>query len=451
ELESRLAELTRGLDADGRPVGVLAARLAGKDGGELAELAGALGLHVGKPGVEPGGTADPRPPWPRRRSNLGQLARALQRAPERRPTIAAAWEVLSSEDASFARRWAAGVHLCRLTRELVRGDPAQAAAWAARVGQTAGTLAAVSGPVGGFESRMADFLGTFASAHVGNALRVQGHLLVAERFFLPWEEDDHLGLRAEYLALKATLRRVQRRPAEAIALFEEADRIASRGDFPGAAELTARIRIAHAHALEMMGELEEAAALLRTVLTPRTPLSTHLPTMPPGGLPPRLRFITLQNLAGHLSRAGHLDEAASWLTEADELGATLALPEIDLLRVQWVRSRIEVRKSWHAGVDTLGAVRERLLELGLVYDAALASLEIAEWHAEQIKGDEADPEHVAAIRELATESAAFFAGQDVGPEAIAALALFQHVSSVSIPTASILRKIGRLLRQTAMS
>jgi hypothetical protein len=103
------------------------------------------------------------------------------------------------------------------------------------------------------------------------------------------------------------------------------------------------------------------------------------------------------------------------------------------------------------GVEILGAVRERLLELGLVYDAALARLEMAEWHAEQIKGSEADPDHLAAIRELATESAAFFAGQDVGPESIAAIALFQHVSSVAVPTASTLRKIGRLLRQAAAS
>jgi hypothetical protein len=168
---------------------------------------------------------EPRPPWPRRHTSLTQLGRALSRVPAKHPTLEAAWKVLTSETASFARRWAAGIHLCRLTRERVRTDPAQAATWAARVGQTAQSLAAPSGPAREFETRMADILATFASAHVGNALRVQGHLLIAERFFLPWEEDDPLGLRAEYLALKATLRRVQRRPAEAIAFFEEADRI----------------------------------------------------------------------------------------------------------------------------------------------------------------------------------------------------------------------------------
>jgi hypothetical protein len=298
---------------------------------------------------------------------------------------------------------------------------------------------------------MADFLGHFASAHVGNALRVQGHLVVAERFFLPWEEDDHLGLRAEYLALKATLRRVQRRPAEAITLFEEADRVARQGGFPGARDLTAQIRIAHAHALEMMSEFTGAAALAQAALGIRVPSLPESAVIPPGELSPRFRWIALQNLAHHLSKAGDLEGAERVLADLDALGTTLTLPETDLLRTRWVRARIDVRKAWHAGADTLRAVRERLLELGLIFDAALASLELAEWHAEEITGAEPDEEHLAAIRELAMESAAFFAGQDVGPEAIAAIALFGYVSSVTTPTASTIRKIERLLRQAATS
>jgi hypothetical protein len=268
---------------------------------------------------------------------------------------------------------------------------------------------------------------------------------VAERFFLPWEEDDHLGLRAEFLALKATLRRVQRRPAEAIALFEEADRIAAQGDFPGAGELTARIRIAHAHALEIMSEFEAAAALLQATLGSTSEGSQT------SGISPRLRWIALQNLADYLSKAGRFEEAGQVLTQLDQVGAELALPEIDHLRAQWVRARVEVRQAWHAGADTLKAVRERLVELGLVYDAAAASLELAEWHAEEIRGIETDAEHLAAIRELAAESADFFAGQDVGPEAVAAIALFQHVSALAVPSVPALRKIERLLRQAAIS
>jgi tetratricopeptide (TPR) repeat protein len=440
QLDELLTALTRSLDEDGRPVGVLETHLTPDTASELAVV-------LGVPETDREGSTAPSRSSTKRPVNLGQLRRALLKAPERYPTIGDAWQTLISERLSFARRWAAGVHLCRMTRELVRTDPAAAAAWAAQVGKAAEGLATP----GGFEGRMADFLGLLASAHVGNALRVQGNFLVAERFFLPWEEDDHLGLRAECLALKATLRRVQRRPAEAITLFEEADSIARQGGFPGARDLTAQIRIAHAHALEMMSEFAGAAALAQAALGIRVPSLPESAVIPPGELSPRFRWIALQNLAHHLSKAGDLEGAERVLAELDALGKALTLPETDLLRTRWVRARIDVRKAWHAGADTLRVVRERFLELGLIFDAALASLELAEWHAEEIRGAETDEEHLAAIRELAMESAAFFAGQDVGPEAIAAIALFGYVSSVTTPTASTIRKIERLLRQAAIS
>jgi hypothetical protein len=309
------------------------------------------------------------------------------------------------------------------------------------VAQTAPNLAAASGPARDFESRMADTLATFASAHVGNALRVQGHLLVAERFFLPWEEDDHLGLRAEYLALQATLRRVQRRPAEAIALFEEADRIASRGDFPGVGELRAQVRIAHARTLIVLNELEVAAEILGGLLQGLTEAD----------LSPRARWMALQNLAECLSQTEQIEESMRVLAEADTVEAALDLPETDLVRTQWIRARIEIRRSWPTGIEMLKAVRERFIELGLLYDAALVSLELAEGYAAEITGSYTDAEHLAAIRELAAESGRFFAGQDISPEAAAALVLFQQVASWPVPTVIAFRKIEKLLRQAALS
>jgi len=200
-----------------------------------------------------------------------------------------------------------------------------------------------------------------------------------------------------------------------------------------------------------MSEFEAAAALLQAALGYKVSSLPESVVIPEGELSPRTRWIALQNLADCVSKAGDIEEAGRILVEVDELGGPITLPETDLLRTRWVRARIEVRKAWHAGADTLKAVRDRLIELGLVYDAALASLELAEWHAEEITGSEADTEHIAAIRELAAESASFFAGQDVGPEAVAAIALFQYVSSVTVPSASTIRKIERLLRQAAVS
>jgi tetratricopeptide (TPR) repeat protein len=440
ELDHLLTALTRGLDDNGQPVGVLRTYLTPEAAGELAAVLGVQETHSDN-------STAPSPSPAKRQPNLEQLRRALLKAPERHPTIEEAWTALTSDRLSWSRRWAAGVHLCRMTRELVRAEPAAAVAWAARVGKAAEALAAP----GGFAEQMADFLRRLASGHAGNAFRVQGHLLVADRYFLPWEEDDHQGLRAEYLALKATLRRVQRRPAEAISLFEEADRIAARGDFPGAPDLTAQIRIAHARTLTTMSEFEAAAALLQAALSRKIPSLPESMATPARELSPRTRWIALQNLADCLSLAGDLEEAERILAEVEELGGTIPLPETDRLRTRWVRARIEVQKAWHSGADTLKAVRDRLVELGLVYDAALASLELAAWHAEEITGSGSETEHVTAIRELAAESALFFAGQDVGPEAVAAIALFQYVSSVTVPSATIIRKIERLLRQASVS
>jgi hypothetical protein len=207
-------------------------------------------------------------------------------------------------------------------------------------------------------------------------------------------------------------------------------------------ELTARIRIAHAHALTTTSEFEAAAALLQTALdltSSQDEVTLHL------------RWMALQNLADCLSKMGDFDGAGQVLSQVDEVGGQVAVPETDLLRAQWIRARIEIRADWHAGVDTLKAVRERLIESGLLYDAALASLELAEWHAEAISGSAEDEDHTAAIRGLAAESARFFVGQDISSEALAALVLFQHVASWPAPSAIAFRKIERLFRQAALS
>lgn len=436
ELERWIGSLIAAFDVDGRPVGTLGQYLTPE---VLLELAGALGV----PATEPVTRAVVQPvPKRQAKVNLGTLGRALERAPRRLPTIEAAWEVLSSEQQSFSQRFAAGVHLLRQTRELVRENPKGAAAWASRVVVVAERLSAEHD---GFASRIATFLETFASAHVGNALRVEGHLLLAERFFLQWDEDDLLGLRAEFLALKATLRRAQRRFAESLDLLEVAERIAARRDFPGASELLAQTRIAAARTLTALSEFPAAAEQLRRALE-----------VTQDAVSGRVRWIALQNLADCLSKAGNLEEAGSLLPEVDALGADVGLPETDRLRTAWVAARVRLPEDWSEAVEHLRLVRQRLIDLGLLYDAALASLELAVWHAEEIAAasslpDHAvNPEHLAAIRQLAAESAQFFVGADITPEALAALALFHYVSLAAVPSPSTLRKVEQLLRQATL-
>jgi tetratricopeptide (TPR) repeat protein len=444
ELEYSLQRLVSGLDHDGRPVGILERYLTP---GVLLELATALGVPV----TESAPLAALEPTAKRRMQvNLGQLTRSLARAPRWLASIDAAWKVLASDRQPFAARFAAGVHLCRQTRELARDKPKEAAAWAAQVVKVAEGLAAETD---GFPARMATFLATFATAHIGNALRVEGHLRAAERFFLPWDEDDLMGLRAEYLGLKSALRLGERQYREALSLLEEADKIARRGEFPGALDTAARIRVTEARILIMLGELDAAASFLRSALGTPAPIISGRSVIPAGKLSPAVRWNVLQNLADCLSKAGALDEAASVLPEVEELGLAIGLPETEQLRIAWIRARVRLPEDWADALETLRAVRSRFIELGFLFDAALASLELAAWHAEELVErvelpDEAvGADHIRAIRELASESARFFVGADVTPEAIAAIALFQYVSSVATPEPAVIRKIEQLLRQ----
>jgi tetratricopeptide (TPR) repeat protein len=426
KVEGSLGAIIAALDPEGRAVGTVREYLTPE---AVEELSSALGMpeDAPAPSVRSLASRSSR----RSRVNIGQLARTLKRAPRRYASIEACWLALSSTAEPFARRFAAGVLLCRMTRG------------ALRVGKIAEAMVPATDT---FPARMASFLSQFASAHIGNALRVQGNLLLAERLFLPWEEDDLLGLRAEYLALKATLRRVQRRFPEALELLDAAGRVAERRDFPGADELLAQTRIAAACTFRAMSEFKAAAHELRRALD----------VVESSGLSSKLRWNAVKNLAECLTKSGHLSEAGILMVEVEKLETDISLSETDRLRTAWIVARVRRPDEWSEAREQLAFVRQHFIDLGLLYDAALASLELAEWHAEElaaataILGDVASSRHLAAIRELAMESLQFFVGADVTPEALAAIALFQYVSMTAEPSPAAFRKVERLLRQASL-
>jgi len=82
-----------------------------------------------------------------------------------------------------------------------------------------------------------------------------------------------------------------------------------------------------------------------------------------------------------------------------------------------------------AGVRTLERVRTALLRLGLFFDVALASLELAELHL-------ADGEH-EAVREIAGGLLQIFDAQGVSREAYAALLVFCRAAESRVATAEL--------------
>ncbi|HEX9944089.1 MAG TPA: hypothetical protein VGG03_18920, partial [Thermoanaerobaculia bacterium] len=105
----------------------------------------------------------------------------------------------------------------------------------------------------------------FAWAHVANARRTQGDLAAAERAFTSAErfwkvgEEARNGLLEEGLlfALKASLRRSQRRFEEEAALLEQAFAAASSVKFQ------VQVLLSQARLAKEMGDLERAVAILR--------------------------------------------------------------------------------------------------------------------------------------------------------------------------------------------
>ena len=79
------------------------------------------------------------------------------------------------------------------------------------------------------------------------------------------------------------------------------------------------------------------------------------------------------------------------------------------------------------------------MELGIVYDAALATLELSALSLEE--GD------VASVQGLAAEIVEVFAAQAVHREALAALLLFQRAADQETATASLAREVAAMLER----
>lgn len=219
-----------------------------------------------------------------------------------------------------------------------------------------------------------DELRGYALAHLGNARRVAGDLHAAEEAFISaqeiWEPafksmGDVLGYEARYLAFKASLRRAQRLLPEALALLEQAL------DAEPAVSLRACILINKAKTHEEMGSIDVAIGILGEARS----LSV-------GESDGRIRLCLEQNYLDYLTKVGRFVEAAVAAPEVATLLGKLDSP-IDAIRFRWTEARIAkgLGRSTEA-LDALLAVRREFAELGLGYDAALSSLELALMYAE---------------------------------------------------------------------
>jgi transcriptional regulator with XRE-family HTH domain len=262
-------------------------------------------------------------------------------------------------------------------------------------------------------------------AHVGNARRVDNDYVRAEEAFThAWafwrtgaEGDDELFPEWRLFSLEASLRRDQRRLPEAVELLDRA-----QAGCGGQVAIVARILLKKEHVLEVMGDIEGALA----VLTQAAPLVEAAGNR-------HLLFSLRFNMADDLCQLGRHGKAATLLPQVRELAIEQA-NELDLLRLVWLEARIHAGQGRTAAAcDGLEQVRRKFADLGMSYDAALASLDLAVLWLEA--------GHTLGVRELAVEMEAIFRAKKIHREALAALALFWEAAKREAATVELVRQV----------
>lgn len=265
----------------------------------------------------------------------------------------------------------------------------------------------------------------YALAFLANAQRVANDLPRAEATFAHawklWEAGADFGVLAAWrlLDLEASLHRGRRQFPEALTRLDQARAVAP-------SEAAGRILLKRAATLDQMGEAEQAIETLQEA----TPLVE-------GKCQPRLLFGLRFNLAAGLCRLARYAEAEPLLVEVRDLAVEMR-KELDLVRVVWLEGKINSGLGrTHEAIVSFEQVRREFSTREMAYDAALATLELAELYLLDGRTQE--------VRGLASEMAWIFRCQRVHREAIAALTLFCEAARNEAATAEMARKVGQYL------
>lgn len=251
-----------------------------------------------------------------------------------------------------------------------------------------------------------------AHAYLANAHRVAGDPYAAETAFhharrhLAESGGDRCRT-ARIDELEASLLKDQERFAEAHELLDAALEVyrEERQD-----RLLGRAVVKRGHFLIFEGRY---TAALRATLE-------ALPLLRPEE-DPRTFNIAVHNAVNCLNRTGYSIAARSLLDDVRQLYERLG-NSLGLLRVEWMAAEIDRELGMQERAERgLREVREQLIARGLAYDAALASLQLAELYASDDGGQ--DP---LKMQQLAVEMLPIFQSRSLHRSALAALILFRE-------------------------
>lgn len=271
---------------------------------------------------------------------------------------------------------------------------------------------------------------TRAWSNLGNALRILGDFRQAEQAFLQAEAHfetswlDPLD-EALLLELKASLRRAQRRFADALQMLDNALELYREVNEP---HLQGRTLMAKGLVLRYAGDFEAAGNCFRSSLF-----------LLDGAEEPRLMVLSQSNLIGCLYECGRCEEALSLIPEARKLMEEVTT-RTDLLRLRWLEGQIAVALGREEEAEPIFL---ELIEVftadRLAFDAALVSLDLAAVYARQ--GRTAD------VKQLAGEMLPIFQSCDVHREAIAAMIVFQKAAEMEQLSVSLVEEVSSFLQR----
>lgn len=263
---------------------------------------------------------------------------------------------------------------------------------------------------------------------LANAQRVIGDHHRADRSFARATAYLSVGkgstsLAADLHRKRATLRAEQRRFDEAETDLREAASLSNRA---GDKEAAARCQFILGWIYSLRGAIEQAFFAVAKALRTVDPEAT-----------PELYFQGLHRQAQYLSELGRSAQALALSGSLEHAYAAFGGGVVQL-RGLWLRGKIHSDlHEWAVAAAYFERVRDSFLNRGMLYDAALAGLDLALAYSELGRRDD--------VRKLAEEMYDVFTAQQIPREASAALLLFADSALARKADAAFIREIGRQL------
>ena len=269
-----------------------------------------------------------------------------------------------------------------------------------------------------------------AWAHLGNAYRINSDLASSEQAYAVTESllsESRIPLieRARVLSLLASGRKAQQRFAEALQIFDRAAAIYKK---LGQWNLLGRTFLQKALVCDEAGDDEEEMKFLRRALDLIDPQSD-----------PRIFLAARHNLIHALYERGRVREAFALLYNTRPLYLK-AGDRMNLLRLRWLEGLVAFGlQRIDQAEAALREVREAFVDLGLGYDAALASLDLASVYI--LQGRTAD------VRRVAEETLTIFQSHNTHREALAALLVFSSAARLDRAGIDLVREVSSFLKR----